>query len=44
VTPDAGLIHFYREAGKVVEQALTGWWRAKLRHAFRLPELVKSSL
>jgi NlpC/P60 family putative phage cell wall peptidase len=37
VTPDGGLIHCYREAGKVVEQALTEWWRGKLQHAFRLP-------
>ena len=36
VTPEGGLIHCYREAGRVVEQALTDWWRAKLRHAFRL--------
>ena len=35
LTPEGGLMHCYREAGKVVEQALTDWWRAKLRHAFR---------
>ena len=39
VTPEGGLIHCYREAGKVMEQALTDWWRAKLRHAFRLRSL-----
>lgn len=32
-----GLIHCYREAGRVVEQTLTDWWRGKLRHAFRFP-------
>ena len=37
VTPDGGLIHCYREARAVVEQAFSPWWRAKLRHAFRLP-------
>lgn len=31
------LIHCYREAGAVVEQMLTGFWRDKLRFAFRLP-------
>lgn len=41
-----GLIHCYREAGRVVEQSMTEWWRrtdgrsraaAQLRHAFRFP-------
>jgi len=31
------LIHCYREAGKVVEHDFSVWWRAKLRHAFRMP-------
>ena len=31
------LIHCYREAGKVVEHGFSPWWRAKLRHAFRMP-------
>jgi NlpC/P60 family putative phage cell wall peptidase len=37
VTPGGGLIHCYREARVVVEQGFSPWWRAKLRHAFRLP-------
>jgi NlpC/P60 family putative phage cell wall peptidase len=37
VTPNGGLIHCYREAGAVVEHGLSPWWRAKLRHTFRLP-------
>jgi NlpC/P60 family putative phage cell wall peptidase len=37
VTPSGGLIHCYREAGKVVEHGFSPWWRAKLRHAFRMP-------
>jgi NlpC/P60 family putative phage cell wall peptidase len=31
------LLHCYREAGQVVEQDLTDFWRSKIRHAFRLP-------
>jgi cell wall-associated NlpC family hydrolase len=38
--PDDRIIHCYREAGAVVEQDLTDWWRTKLRHAFRVPEIV----
>lgn len=34
------LLHCYREAGKVVEQDLTDFWRSKIRHAFRLPGIV----
>jgi hypothetical protein len=33
------LIHCYREAGKVVEHGFAPWWRAKLRHAFRMPDI-----
>ncbi len=40
VTPSGGLIHCYREAGKVVEHGFSPWWRAKLRHAFRLPGII----
>ena len=39
VTP-VGLIHCYREAGKVVEHGFSSWWQAKLRHAFRMPGLA----
>lgn len=36
------IIHCYREAGAVVEQDLTEWWRRKLRHAFRVPGISES--
>lgn len=39
LTP-VGLIHCYREAGKVVEHGFSSWWQAKLRHAFRMPGLA----
>lgn len=35
-----GLIHCYREAGRVVEQSMTEWWRRNLRHAFRFPGAI----
>lgn len=34
------LLHCYREAGAVVEQALTGFWIEKTRAAFRLPGIA----
>jgi hypothetical protein len=40
--PDGRIIHCYREAGAVVEQDLTDWWRRKLRHAFRVPGISES--
>ena len=40
VAPGDGLIHCYREAGKVVEHGFSPWWRAKLRHAFRVPGIA----
>lgn len=42
--PDDRIIHCYREAGAVVEQDLTDWWRTKLRHAFRVQGISESSL
>jgi NlpC/P60 family putative phage cell wall peptidase len=38
--PEGHIIHCYREAGSVVEQDLTDWWRRKLRHAFRVPGIA----
>ncbi len=43
VSPGGGLIHCYREARVVVEQSLSSWWEAKLRHAFRLPGVVEGT-
>ena len=40
LTPGGGLIHCYQEAGRVVEQAFSDFWRPKLRHAFRFPNLL----
>ena len=36
VAPEGGLIHCYREAGRVVEHALSPDWRARVRHGFRI--------
>lgn len=41
--PGSRIIHCYREAGAVVEQDLTDWWRTKLRHAFRVPDISEGS-
>ena len=34
-----GLIHCYREAGRVVEHALSPEWQARVRHGFRWSEV-----
>jgi cell wall-associated NlpC family hydrolase len=34
------LMHCYREAGRVVEQPLSGFWLEKVRAAFRLPGII----